>query len=117
MTIDHAFSYSLASRARVLVVLAGVLALVYLVLPGGTGAESIRVIAAAVAAGAVLMGIAIYQPERTLPWTILAIALGCLAASSAVSSALYQAPHETFPTRSAHVSSTHCTEPRCRERL
>ncbi len=98
VTIDHAISYSLASRARVLVVLACVLALVYLVLPAGAGAESIGVVAAAIGAGAVLMGIAIYQPERTLPWTILAIALGCLAASSAVSSALYQSPHETFPT-------------------
>ena len=78
--------------------LAGVLALVYFVLPDGTGAESIRVIAPAIGVGAVLMGIATYQPERTLPWAFLAIALGCLAASSAVWSTLYFASHETFPS-------------------
>ena len=80
MTIDHAFSHPLASRARALVVLAGALALVYFVLPDGTGAEWIRVIAPAIGVGAVLIGIATYQPERTLPWALLAIALGCLAA-------------------------------------
>ena len=98
MTIDQASSHPLASRARALVVLAGVLALVYFVLPNGTGAEWIRVIAPAIGAGAVLIGIATYQPERTLPWVTLAIALGCLAASNAVAATLYFASRETFPS-------------------
>ena len=96
MTIDQAFSHPLASRARALVVLAGALALVYLVLPDGTGAEWIRVIAPAIGVGAVLIGIATFQPERTLPWATLAIALGCLAASNAVASAFYFTSRETF---------------------
>ena len=96
MTIDQAVSHPVASRARALVALAGVLALVYLVLPDGTGAEWIRVIAPAIGVGAILIGIATYQPERTLPWATLAIALGCLAASSAVASAFYFTSRETF---------------------
>ncbi len=98
MSIDHATPYTLASRARWLVVLAGVLALVYFVLPGGTGAEAIRVVAPAIGVGAVLMGVASYQPERTLPWACMAIALGCLAAGSVVWSTLYFAGRETFPS-------------------
>ena len=88
----------MSSRARALVVLAGALALVYFLLPEGTGAESIRVIAPAIGVGAVLMGIATYQPPRTLPWALLAIALGCLAASNVVWSTLYFASNETFPS-------------------
>ena len=88
----------MASRARALVVLAGVLALVYLALPAGTGAEAIRVIAPAIGVGAVLTGVATYQPERTLPWAALAIALGCLAAGSVVWSTLYFSSRETFPS-------------------
>ncbi len=68
----------------------------YLVLPDGTGAEWIRVIAPALGVGAILIGIATYQPERTLPWATLAIALGCLAASSAVASAFYFTSRETI---------------------
>ncbi len=98
MTIDQAFSYSMANRARAFVLLAGVLALVYLVLPAGTGAEAIRVIAPAIGVGAVLTGVATYQPERTLPWAALAIALGCLAAASVVWSTLYFSSHQTFPS-------------------
>ena len=96
MTIDLAVSHPVASRARALVALAAVLALVYLVLPDGTGTEWIRVIAPALGVGAILIGIGTYQPERTLPWATLAIALGCLAASSAVASAFYFTSRETI---------------------
>ena len=88
----------MSSRARALVVLAGALALVYFLLPVGTGAEAIRVFAPAVGVGAVLMGIAAFQPPRTLPWALLAIALGCLAASNMVWSTLYFDSRETFPS-------------------
>ncbi len=88
----------MSSRARALVGLAGALALVYFLLPPGTGPESIRVIAPAIGVGAVLMGIATYQPPRTLPWALMAIALGCLAASNVVWSTLYFASNETFPS-------------------
>jgi len=96
VTIDLAVSHPVASRARALVALAAVLALVYLVLPDGTGTEWIRVIAPALGVGAILIGIGTYQPERTLPWATLAIALGCLAASSAVASAFYFTSRETI---------------------
>ena len=89
MSIELAFSHPLAHARRVLLVLAGVFALVYLMMPEGMGAEWVRVIAPAVGVGAILVGIATYQPERTLPWATLAIALGCLAASCAVASTLY----------------------------
>ena len=88
----------MARRARALVVLAGVLALVYLVVPAGPGAESLRVIAPAIGVAAILFGVATYQPERTLPWATLAIALGLLAASTAVASTLYFSARETFPS-------------------
>ena len=78
--------------------LAGVLALVYLVVPAGPGAESLRVIAPAIGVAAILFGVATYQPERTLPWATLAIALGLLAASTAVASTLYFSAARTFPS-------------------
>ncbi len=98
MSIELAFSHPLATRARVLLVLAGVFALVYLMMPEGMGAEWVRVIAPAVGVGAILVGIATYQPERTLPWATLAIALGCLAASCAVASTLYFSSYERYPS-------------------
>ena len=55
-------------------------------------------VAPAIGVGAVLMGIATYQPPRTLPWALMAIALGCLAASNVVWSTLYFATNETFPS-------------------
>src|SRR5918994_2347285 len=88
----------MSSRARALFVLAGVLALVYFALPPGSGAESIRVVAPAIGVGAVLMGIATYQPPRTLPWALVAIALSCLAASNMVWSTLYFAGDDTLPS-------------------
>ena len=88
----------MSSRARALFVLAGALALVYFALPPGSGAESLRVIAPSIGVGAVLMGIATYQPPRTLPWALMAIALACLAASNMVWSTLYFAGDDTFPS-------------------
>jgi diguanylate cyclase (GGDEF)-like protein/PAS domain S-box-containing protein len=97
MNIEQLFSYPMASRARALVGLAIALAVAYFVLPPGTGSELIRLIAPAIGVAAVLSGIAAYQPERTLPWALLAIALACTGAANAVWAALFFASNDTFP--------------------
>jgi diguanylate cyclase (GGDEF)-like protein/PAS domain S-box-containing protein len=87
-----------AGRARVLVALAAVLTAVYFVLPASTNAEALRVVAPAIAAAAVLIGIASFQPRQTLPWALLAISLAGLAASNLIWSTLYFRQNETFPS-------------------
>jgi diguanylate cyclase (GGDEF)-like protein/PAS domain S-box-containing protein len=97
MTIEHVPSFPMASSARAFVVAAIASAVVYFVLPTGATWESIRVVAPAVGVAAVLTGIAAYQPGRTQPWALLAIALACMGAANAVWAALFFGSHDTFP--------------------
>jgi len=73
-------------------------AIAYFVLPSSPVADTIRVAAPAVAFGAVLVGVAAYQPRQTLPWSILTISLGALTAAYLSWSTLHFRADETFPS-------------------
>lgn len=87
-----------AGRSTALLALAVVLATVYFVLPAGTGVELIRVVAPAVAFGAVLLGIAKEQPEPKLPWALMALSMAFLAAAHLAWSSLFFGEGVTFPS-------------------
>ncbi len=88
----------MAIRARALIAVAAVAALVYFVLPAGTAVEAIRVVGPAVGAGAVLLGIARYQPGRSLAWALLAGSLGFLSVAQLTWAVMYFGESETFPS-------------------
>lgn len=81
MTIEHIFGLPSARRSGVVLLLAAVLTAVHVIAPAGGIVDSIRVAAPIVAAGAVLFGIVIHQPERALPWYLVTAALLSLAAA------------------------------------
>ncbi len=85
-------------RSRVVLLLAVALATVYFVLPTGTGVELLRVVAPAVAFGAILLGIAKEQPERKGPWAFMALSMALLAAAHLAWSTLYFGGGTTFPS-------------------
>ncbi len=64
MTIERIFGLPSARRSGVVLLVAAVLTAVYVIAPAGGIVDSIRVAAPIVAAGAVLFGIVIHQPER-----------------------------------------------------
>jgi diguanylate cyclase (GGDEF)-like protein/PAS domain S-box-containing protein len=88
----------MAVRSRILVAAAAALTAVYLALPEGTAAESIRVVAPAVGVGAVLLGIAAHQPRRVLSWALLAGSLGVLTVAQLIWARLHFGGSETFPS-------------------
>jgi diguanylate cyclase (GGDEF)-like protein/PAS domain S-box-containing protein len=88
----------MAVRARVLVVVAAALSVVYFVLPATAAAEAIRVVAPAIGVGAVLLGIAAHQPRRTLAWVLVAASLGMLAVAQLIWARLFFGGSETFPS-------------------
>jgi len=81
-------------------VTAAVLTLAYLVLPQSTAAEVIRVAAPAVGIGAVVVGIASFQPRGPLAWYLLAGALGAIGVANLVWAMHYFGGEQTFPTLS-----------------
>lgn len=98
MSITRNFSLRAAGRSTALLALAVVLATVYFLLPAGTGVELIRVVAPAVAFGAVLVGIAKEQPESKLPWALMALSMAFLAAAHLAWSTLFFGEGVTFPS-------------------
>jgi len=74
------------------------LAIAYFALPSSAAADAIRVVAPAVGLGAILIGVAAFRPRQTLPWAILAISLGTLAAAYVSWSTLYFRGDDTFPS-------------------
>jgi diguanylate cyclase (GGDEF)-like protein/PAS domain S-box-containing protein len=88
----------MAMRARILVVAAAALTAVYLALPAGAAAETIRVVAPAIGLGAVLLGIAAHQPRRVLAWALIAGSLGLLAVAQLIWARSFFAGSETFPS-------------------
>lgn len=107
MSITRNFSLRAAGRSTALLALAVVLAMVYFVLPAGTGVELIRVVAPAVAFGAILVGIAKEQPESKLPWALMALSMALLAAAHLAWSSLFFGEGVTFPSIAdgLHVAS------------
>ena len=98
MSIEDSPSDLVSKRSIAIVVLAAVLATVYLVLPASTSADAIRVVAPAIGVGAILTGVAAHQPRRTLPWALVAVALALLAAANVLWSTLYWRGDDTFPS-------------------
>jgi diguanylate cyclase (GGDEF)-like protein/PAS domain S-box-containing protein len=74
------------------------LAAVYIVLPASIGAEGIRAIAPILAVGAVLFGVAKYQPNRSLGWMLLATGFALQTAAALVYANRHFAGEDTFPT-------------------
>lgn len=72
-----------------MIALAAALTVLYLLLPEAAGAEVIRVLAPALGAGAVCVGLAAHQPRRVLAWTLVAGSLGLLAIAQLIWSRLY----------------------------
>ncbi len=85
-------------RARIFIAASAVLTALYLVLPVGPLAESIRMIAPLLGIGAVLMGVAAHQPRRVLAWALIGGALGFLAISQLIWSWLHFGGSDTFPS-------------------
>jgi diguanylate cyclase (GGDEF)-like protein/PAS domain S-box-containing protein len=97
----------MSSRSRALIVVAGVMTAVYLIAPPSPVMEALRVLAPAMAVGAILIGVATFQPPRTLPWWLIAGSMGMLAIADLAWSALYFGDDDTFPSVSdgAHLAS------------
>ncbi|HYN34950.1 MAG TPA: bifunctional diguanylate cyclase/phosphodiesterase [Ilumatobacteraceae bacterium] len=97
----------MSSRSRALVGLAAVLTVVYLVAPSSGVAEVIRVASPAIAVGAILFGIAGFQPTPKRPWELIALSMGLLAGANAVWAALFFRGDDTFPSASdaLHLAS------------
>ncbi len=81
-----------------MIALAAALTVLYLLLPEAAGAEVIRVLAPALGAGAVCVGLAAHQPRRVLAWTLVAGSLGLLAVAQLIWSRLYFSGSVTFPS-------------------
>ncbi len=90
----------MASRSRALVGLAAVLTVVYFFAPSSGAAEAIRVVSPAIAVGAILVGVAGFQPTRRRPWVLIALSMGLLAGANAVWAVLYFRGDDTFPSAS-----------------
>lgn len=108
MSIDQKLSPPAVSRSTAMLGMAIALAVVYFVLPAGTGVELIRVVAPAFAFGAVLVGIAKEQPEKKLPWALMAVSMGVLAAAHLAWSSLYFGGDVSFPSISdgLHIAAS-----------
>jgi hypothetical protein len=90
----------MAARSRMLIALAAVLTVAYFVVPSSTGAEAIRVLSPAVAAVAVLVGIAGFRPAPTRPWVLIAVSMGLLAVAALVWAVIFHRSGDPFPSAS-----------------
>jgi diguanylate cyclase (GGDEF)-like protein/PAS domain S-box-containing protein len=93
-------NFSMSARSRAVVVLAAVLTVVYLVMPASPAIEAIRVVSPAIAVGAIMVGVASFQPTRTLPWWLIALSMGLLAGANVVWAGLHFGEQETFVSAS-----------------
>lgn len=100
MIIARFLGLPAAGRSIVLLVVAATSAVIYFIVPASKGLESIRVVAPVVAGGAVLFGIASHRPQRSVPWALIAVALGMLAGAHVVWAALFYGDLSTFPALS-----------------
>jgi diguanylate cyclase (GGDEF)-like protein/PAS domain S-box-containing protein len=91
-------SFSITGRSFALVVMAAVSTVAYFVLPESTAAEVIRVVAPAIGIGAVVVGIAAFQPRRPMPWFLIAAGLGGFAVANLVWAMRYFGGEQTFPS-------------------
>ncbi len=98
MNIERIFGLPSARRSGVLLLVAAVLAVVYVVAPAGGIVDSIRVAAPIIAAGAVLFGIVIHQPERATSWFLVAVSFVALAAAHVTWTVLQARGDVTFPS-------------------
>ena len=87
-----------ARRFGVVLVVAAVLAAVYVLAPSGGFVDSIRVAAPIIAAGGVLFGVVIHQPERAAPWYLTTAAFVSLAAAHVTWTVLEARGDPTFPS-------------------
>ena len=71
----------MSARSRALVGLAAVLTVAYFVVPSSTTAEALRVVAPAIAVGAIVVGVAGFQPPRKRSWVLIALSMGLLVGS------------------------------------
>jgi diguanylate cyclase (GGDEF)-like protein/PAS domain S-box-containing protein len=92
------FGLPVAGRLLVLAAAAAVFTAIYLVLPPSPGAEVLQVVAPALGAGAVFVGLATHRPARVLPWVLLATSLVVLAASHLVWATIHFRGDDTFPS-------------------
>jgi diguanylate cyclase (GGDEF)-like protein/PAS domain S-box-containing protein len=88
----------MAARSRMFIAAAAALTAVYLLLPAGAMAETIRVAAPVVGVGAVLLGMVTYQPRRVLAWALVAGSFGLLAVVQLIWMVLHFGGSETFPS-------------------
>lgn len=98
MSIESDISPGLARRSEALVLIAAALAVVYIVVPVGASAESLRIIAPAIGFGAVLIGIATHQPRRALGWILVASSLALYAVAAVLWSTRHFDDATTFPS-------------------
>ena len=98
MSIDRILGLSPARRSGVVLLAAAVLTAVYVLAPAGGLVDSIGVAAPMIAAGTVLFGVVIHQPERATPWYLMTTALVSLAAAQVTWTVLEARGDETFPS-------------------
>lgn len=89
---------SIVRPSRLLLLIAALLAVVYVGAPWSAWTESIRVAAPLIAIGAVLFGVASHRPAHRAPWLMLVVALGFLLAEHSVWATMAGRNDVTFPT-------------------
>ncbi|NND74443.1 MAG: EAL domain-containing protein [Ilumatobacter sp.] len=89
---------SYASRPHALVSFAVVMAAVYLVLPAHVGVEALRILAPAIAIGAILIGVAANQPRRPGGWYLFVAGFAAQAVGALVWSTRYFGGDATSPS-------------------
>ena len=107
MTIARVPSLRAIAGPAALLVLAVVATSAYVVAPADTIVEMIRVVAPAVAFAAVLVSAATQQPERKLPWAVMAVAFALLSIAHLIWSVRFFNGDDTFPSivDALHVAS------------
>jgi len=91
-------NFSMSTRSRAVIGVAIVLTIVYFVIPSSAALEAIRIVAPAIAVGAVLVGVAEFRPPRALPWWLIALSLGLLSGANLAWAALFFRDDNTFPS-------------------
>jgi diguanylate cyclase (GGDEF)-like protein/PAS domain S-box-containing protein len=78
--------------------LCGLLALVAMVVPSESWAQSIELAAPALTVSAILIGLARHQPTQSMPWLSIALGMAMMAAASVIWSAVYFQNDDPFPS-------------------
>ncbi len=98
MAIKTLASLRLTRPTTALVAAAAVLAAAYVVLPASIGAEGLRAVGPILAVGGVLLGVAKYQPKRSLGWMLMATGFALQTAAVLVYANRHFAGEDTFPS-------------------